>query len=163
MDMEHRPSWKVDNDEEDPSSSQGPSWFREQYSTPKGSRRYRKGNQGSNDRFKSKNALDTYFVFRFPHSHIFTARTTISGDPEFCEDEIDVENPFSGGNRYYYWSFVHEENSQWERSFNWRHGSEKAYKFSSESESLCSGSMADRLALGLNSSGPLKLEDVKNA
>ncbi|MED6114801.1 hypothetical protein PIB30_083924 [Stylosanthes scabra] len=138
--------WKVDNDEEDPSSSQGPSWFREQYTTPKGSRRYRKGNQGSKHRFKR--------------------------DTEFCEDDIDVDNFSSGGNRYFYWSFVHEENSQWERwegfsnygkSFNWRHGSEKAYEFSTESESSCSGSVPDRLALGLNSSGPLKLEDVKNA
>ncbi|PNX98551.1 heat shock protein binding [Trifolium pratense] len=103
------------------------------------------------------------------------------GNHEFCEDDIDVENILRsafGGSRGFYWSFINEENPQWERSGNfsnfgkswkWRHQSDKGYGSSngseseSESECLRSNSVSDRLALGLNASGPLKLEDVKIA
>ncbi|TKY53252.1 Chaperone protein DnaJ [Spatholobus suberectus] len=143
-------SWKEDIDEDDPSPSQGPSWFRKQYS-PKGSRRHRNGNQGS--------------------------KHWVKRDHEFCKDDFDVETVFRssfGGNRFFYWSFINEENPQWRRSggfsnhgksWNWRHRSENEYGSSTESESEYSYSdlVSDRLALGLSASGPLKLEDVKNA
>lgn len=93
----------------------------------------------------------------------------------FCEDDFDVETIFRsafGGNRFFYWSFINEENPQWRRaerfsnfgrSWNWRHGSENDYDSSSEPDSPGSDLTPDRLALGLSASGPLKLEDVKNA
>ncbi|KAJ1432838.1 DnaJ domain containing protein [Sesbania bispinosa] len=144
-------SWKQDLDEDDPSSSRGSSWYRKQYS-PKDSGRYRNGNQGSRHQYRR--------------------------DPEFCEDDFDVENIFRsafGGNRFFYWSFINEENSQWRsggfsnyrKSWNWRHRRENEYDSSTESDSESDSSysdlVSDRLALGLSASGPLKLEDVKIA
>lgn len=93
----------------------------------------------------------------------------------FCEDDFEVETIFRsafGGNRFFYWSFINEENSQWGRSgrfsnfgksWNWRHQSENDYDSSSESDSSDLDLGPDRLVLGLTASGPLKLEDVKNA
>jgi len=47
----------------------------------------------------------------------------------------------------------------------WRHQSKNEYGKSTEAESDClhSDLVSYRLALGLSASGPLKLEDVKNA
>jgi hypothetical protein len=119
------------------------------------------------------------------NSHIkFQQNWSLSGYHEFCEeDDIDVENILRsafGGSRTFYWSFINEGNPHWGRSgnfsnfgksWNWRHQSDKGYGSSngseSESESEClrsnSVSVSDRLALGLSASGPLKLEDVKIA
>ncbi|KAK2454483.1 Chaperone DnaJ-domain superfamily protein [Trifolium repens] len=147
-------NWKEDIDEDDPSSSRDTSWFKKQYS-PKDSRKHNNGNQGK---------------YRYRRYH------------EFCEeDDIDVENILRsafGGSRTFYWSFINEGNPHWGRSgnfsnfgksWNWRHQSDKGYGSSngseseSESECLRSNSVSDRLALGLSASGPLKLEDVKIA
>ncbi|XP_011033206.1 PREDICTED: uncharacterized protein LOC105131765 isoform X2 [Populus euphratica] len=141
--------WHDGFDEEDPSSSSGPSWFRQQYS--KGSRKDMNDNQ----------------------------RTTSWGKSfHFCEeDNADADNIFRstfGGNRYFYWSFISDENPQWKNSSdhhsysygkNWRYRVEEDYDCSSESDSddLESNFASDRLALGLRAYGPLKLEDVKNA
>ncbi|KAL1312314.1 hypothetical protein HN51_038937 [Arachis hypogaea] len=140
--------WKQDiDDEDDPSSSGGPSWFRKQY-TAGASGKHRNNGQGSH-RYRR--------------------------DPFFCEDDFDIETIFRstfGGNRYHYWSFINEENPQWrrsarfsnyEKSWSWRHRSESDYDSASESDSLHSDLTTDRLALGLSPSGPLKLEEVKNA
>ncbi|KAK7396301.1 hypothetical protein VNO78_17207 [Psophocarpus tetragonolobus] len=140
-------SWKRGIDRDDPSSSQGTSWFKKQYSEG-GSGKYRSGNRGSSHQYRR--------------------------DPLFCEDDFDVETIFRsafGGNRFFYWSFINEENPQWRserfsnfgRSWNWRYRSENDYDSSSESESSGADLVPDRLALGLSASGPLKLEDVKNA
>ncbi|KAJ6968015.1 hypothetical protein NC653_036069 [Populus alba x Populus x berolinensis] len=143
-------SWHDGFDEEVPSSSSGPSWFRQQYS--KGSRKDMNDNR----------------------------RTTSWGKKgsHFCEeDNADGENIFRstfGGNRYFYWSFVSDEDPQWKSSSdyhsysygkNWRYRVEEDYDCSSESDSddLESNIASDRLALGLRAHGPLKLEDVKNA
>ncbi|KAF4370698.1 hypothetical protein F8388_025077 [Cannabis sativa] len=95
-----------------------------------------------------------------------------------CEDEddyVDTETIFRsafGGNRFYHWSFLNEENTQWrsssrfsKNSWNWRHRIEEEYEYEYEyeSESLESDLSSHRLALGLSVSGPLKLEEVKNA
>ncbi|KAJ6968016.1 hypothetical protein NC653_036069 [Populus alba x Populus x berolinensis] len=141
-------SWHDGFDEEVPSSSSGPSWFRQQYS--KGSRKDMNDNR----------------------------RTTSWEGSHFCEeDNADGENIFRstfGGNRYFYWSFVSDEDPQWKSSSdyhsysygkNWRYRVEEDYDCSSESDSddLESNIASDRLALGLRAHGPLKLEDVKNA
>ncbi|KAF1892140.1 hypothetical protein Lal_00036496 [Lupinus albus] len=143
-------SWKEGIDGDDPSSSRDTSWFKKQYSAKDpGTGRYRSSNQGSSPRYKR--------------------------DPFFCEDDFDVETILRsafGGNRFTYWSFINDENPQWkrsgrfsnyERSWNWRHRSESDSDSSSESNSSDSYLVPDRLALGLSASGPLKLEDVKNA
>ncbi|KAF2307772.1 hypothetical protein GH714_031600 [Hevea brasiliensis] len=93
---------------------------------------------------------------------------------QFCEDDLDVETIFRsafGGNRYFYWSFINEENPQWRSSSgysnyygrNWRYRVEYDYDSSPESDGLESELASNRLALGLSASGPLKLEDIKNA
>ncbi|KAK4766436.1 hypothetical protein SAY87_008078 [Trapa incisa] len=93
---------------------------------------------------------------------------------QFCEEDVDPERIFRtafGETRCFSWSFVDDENprSHWrswtghQRSGNWRYGSEEEYESSSESDSHSSPLTSDRLALGLSASGPLKLEDVKNA
>jgi len=100
----------------------------------------------------------------------------LSGDYEFCKDDFDVETVFRcafGGNRSFNWSFINEENprrrsgnfSNYGKSWKWRHRSENEYGKSTEAESDCSHSdlASYRLVLGLSASGPLKLEDVKNA
>lgn len=98
----------------------------------------------------------------------------LSGGFRACEEEKDdVETIFRsafGGNRFYYWSFTNEENSQWRSSSNysgktwsWRHRIDEDYEFSSEQESSELDLTSERLALGLGTSGPLTLEDVKNA
>ncbi|BBH07448.1 Chaperone DnaJ-domain superfamily protein [Prunus dulcis] len=98
----------------------------------------------------------------------------ISGGFQCCEEDIDVETIFRstfGGTKFYYWSFIDEESSQWRSSsnhsnygssWNWRQQNKEEYETESESESERSES-DERLALGLSASGPLTLEDVKNA
>lgn len=98
----------------------------------------------------------------------------ISGGFQYCEEDIDVETIFRstfGGTKFCHWSFIDEESSQWRsssnhsnygRSRNWRQQNKEEYETESESESERSES-DERLALGLSASGPLTLEDVKNA
>ncbi|KAL3028697.1 hypothetical protein AAZX31_03G127000 [Glycine max] len=76
-------------------------------------------------------------------------RNANKGSSHQYRNDFDVETSFRsafGGNRFFYWSFINEENPQWRRS-----------------ERSDSHLVSDRLALGLSVSGPLKLEDVKNA
>ena len=100
----------------------------------------------------------------------------LSGAFHFCEDDDDIETIFRsacGGNRHFYWSFVEEDFPGWksssgfyntnQTSWNWRRRNEEDYDSSSESDSLESDMMSDRVALGLSASGSLKLDDVKNA
>lgn len=88
-------------------------------------------------------------------------------------DDFEVENVFRsafGGNfRYSFYSFINDEGPQWRKSsrhnndhwFHWSWGHQQE----EETESNNSGSdlASDRLALGLNASGPLSLDQVKNA
>lgn len=99
---------------------------------------------------------------------------------QFCEDDFDVEEILRssfGGNRFFYWSFINEENPQWKSSStysnnysysnysarNFRYRVDDDYDSSPESDDSESESASHRLALGLSGAGPLKLEDVKNA
>ena len=80
-----------------------------------------------------------------------------------------------GRKQHFYWSFIDEEDVKWRSSF--RYGNdygnngnrrfrveEEDYEYSStKSESSNSAMTSYRQALGLSVSGPLKLEDVKNA
>ncbi|KAF3442647.1 hypothetical protein FNV43_RR16563 [Rhamnella rubrinervis] len=140
-------SWGGVLDEDDPFSSRGTSWFKKQFSA-NGSRRNKAGNQGS--QYSSRRGFN------------------------ICEDDDeDVQNIFEsafGGNRFFYWSFINEENPQWRsssnyhgRSSNWRRQNEEEYESYREYEISESDTASDRLALGLNASGPLTIEDVKNA
>lgn len=102
----------------------------------------------------------------------------LSGEFEFCDgdDDIEFENIFQsafGGNRYFYWSFTIDDEPQFRNSSGyssnhrssgrWRHRFNEEYDSSSESEEPVADITPDRLALGLSASGPLNLEDVKNA
>ncbi|XP_022158327.1 dnaJ homolog subfamily C member 7 homolog [Momordica charantia] len=141
-------SWHDESEANDPSSSRGTSWFKRQYSL-RGSKRDRTNQR---PRCWSRNF-------------------------EFTEDDPDVETVFRsafGGNRFYYWSFINEENPQWRsstnysnnygRSWSWRNRVDEDYDDSSnEYEDSEANLVTHRLALGLTASGPLKLEDVKKA
>lgn len=97
----------------------------------------------------------------------------------FCDDDDDFEvetifrSSFGGGNGYFFWSFVDEEqprrsssrgyNQKHRSSWSWRHHKEDEYGSSEDSDSEEPDLTSDRLALGLSGSGPLSLEDVKNA
>lgn len=90
------------------------------------------------------------------------------------DDDFEVETVFKsafGGNRYSYYSFINEE-PPWRDSsghsnnhrFYWSWGRQYDEEDnSSESDNVKSDLTSDRLALGLSTSGPLSLEDVKNA
>ncbi|XP_028777535.1 uncharacterized protein LOC114734155 isoform X2 [Neltuma alba] len=142
-------SWKDEIDDDDPSSSQGTSWFRKEYSA------------GGRGRSRNANKESRYYRRR-------------NSDSDFPEEDFDVETIFRsafGGNRFFYYSFINEENPQWRRSgryydysrsWNWSEEDEY-YDSSTESDSSESNLASDRLALGLSAHGPLKPEDVKNA
>lgn len=80
-----------------------------------------------------------------------------------------------GRKRHNRWSFINEENTRWRSSYsygfnywntsqNWRFRVEEDYYESSAEPETSESDMAlDRQALGLRASGPLKLEDIKNA
>ncbi|PON44499.1 DnaJ domain containing protein [Parasponia andersonii] len=139
-------SWRDENDEDDPTSSRRPSWFRR----PHSAKDFRRGSGNSGSQCWGRR------------------------DFRICEDEddVDVETIFRsafGGNQFYYWSFTNED--QWRNSsrysrnsWNWRHRiEEEEYENEYECESSESELASHRLALGLSASGPLKLEDVKRA
>ncbi|XP_022971359.1 uncharacterized protein LOC111470107 [Cucurbita maxima] len=141
-------SWQDEGETNDPSSSRGTSWFKRQYS------------QGGSKRERT-NQRPRCWGRSF----------------EFTEDDPDIETVFRsafGGNRSYYWSFINEENPQWRsstnyssnygRSWNWRYRVDEDYDDSSnEYEDSDANLASHRLVLGLKASGPLKLQDVKNA
>lgn len=140
-------SWHYDFDQSGPSSSKGPSWFRRHF-WETGPKIDWNGNQRSQQRGGGRRL-------------------------HFCEDD-EVENIFQyglGGGQFFYWSFVNSnEEHRWRSSshshysnsyrtsYNYRYQSEEEYDSSSASELA-----SHRLALGLKSYGPLKLEDVKSA
>ena len=80
------------------------------------------------------------------------------------------------GNRWYTWSFGNWQGSSFENStsgFQWREDPnwtksrtrkwERESDIESDDESCYVGSCSDRTILGLPPTGPLKIEDVKNA
>lgn len=99
----------------------------------------------------------------------------------FVEEDNDgqPEQVFQAtfGNRWYTWSFSNMRGSSSEHStngFEWReHSTNRTNKWKSASDaecddtdddvSRCVGSSSDRTILGLPPTGPLKIEDVKNA
>lgn len=141
--------WQDEADEDDPFLGRGSSWFKQYWTRgPRSGRSRRHGPQHWG-----------------------------RGGFQFCEeDDDDVETIFKsafGGNRFYFWSFINDENLHWWGSTSsdtngygrygkWRFSSYDEYDSSSECGNLETES-SDRMALGLGASGPLKLEDVKNA
>ncbi|XP_030543813.1 uncharacterized protein LOC115750527 isoform X2 [Rhodamnia argentea] len=97
----------------------------------------------------------------------------------FSEDLDDYpETVFQAtfGNRWYTWScnsrhsFTSENASsgfQWKENFKWGNRRTREWETASETElddeSIRIGSVSDRKMLGLPTTGPLKIEDVKNA
>ncbi|KVI03512.1 uncharacterized protein LOC112511970 isoform X1 [Cynara cardunculus var. scolymus] len=97
---------------------------------------------------------------------------------QFHEDVEEVETIFRsafGGNGFYFWSFINDEpprsssgfHSNHRTSRSWRHRledeDEDEDEFSSESDRVETNLTKDRMTLGLSGSGPLSLDDVKNA
>ncbi|KAI4364005.1 hypothetical protein MLD38_020151 [Melastoma candidum] len=101
------------------------------------------------------------------------------GGFQFCnDDDSDVETIFESafsGDKFFHWSFIRDEDPHWwgnsrnhsrrYQRFEYRRGfSDDDYDSLPESDAAGSSiSNSDRLALGLKASGPLKIDDVKNA
>lgn len=100
-----------------------------------------------------------------------------SGGHSFVEDDDDVESIFRSafGDRFFFWSFVNEDypnrknSSQYSNSYktSWKRRQrikdEEEYEYISDDDTNKSVLASERIALGLSASGPLKLDDVKNA
>uniref|UniRef100_A0A452Z2I9 J domain-containing protein n=3 Tax=Aegilops tauschii subsp. strangulata TaxID=200361 RepID=A0A452Z2I9_AEGTS len=138
-------SWRDEDEKKDASS--GPSWFR-------GHRWVR---DSRNNGFRS---------------HEFYYDTVKSrGGFEFCTSDDDDEpetvfrNAFRGNQHTYYWSFESDDfprrnsrRSHSESSGHWSYETDDEGEISTQTEVSVA-----RKALGLSTSGPLKLEDVKSA
>ncbi|KAK1295957.1 hypothetical protein QJS10_CPB15g00181 [Acorus calamus] len=138
-------SWISDDNENDPSSSKGTSWFKKPY-WEKEQRRFSKFQESQQRSNRSKRR-----IFQF-----------ITSDDE--EVETIFQSAF-GGTRYYYWSPKSGENFQWRKS-NRRSNQSWQWSYSTDDEDSTFREpdlASNRLALGLSASGPLTLEEVKNA
>ncbi|KAI3474531.1 hypothetical protein Pfo_029446 [Paulownia fortunei] len=142
-------SWQSDRDEYDQPSGRGNSWFRPSF---------RKMDiKGGSQEIQHLERAEVYF--------------------EFCDDDDDVEfetifRSAFGENRYFYWSFTTDDeprfrnssySSSYRTSSGWKYQYDEEYDSSSEYEKPMADMTSDRIALGLSASGPLNLEDVKNA
>ncbi|PIA48632.1 hypothetical protein AQUCO_01400901v1 [Aquilegia coerulea] len=144
-------SWQGDDDFDDSSSNKGTSWF--------------KGQDWGKQKKKTNSSPQG------PQWGNFRGR----GGFSFCDDD-DVEVIFRsafGGERCTYWSFIDDDSFRW-RSSNYSNSRNRSWKskyrdedeydtYEEYNDDSQSDSTSDRLALGLSASGPLKLEDVKNA
>ncbi|CAN1133675.1 hypothetical protein LINPERHAP2_LOCUS7804 [Linum perenne] len=131
---------KDEFENEEPSSSKGSSWFRQQYS---------RGPRNSNARSKRPGKKG----FDFCEDDI---------------DVENIFRSAFGGGRYGFWSFINDDQPRRNKSSRdygrYRFKEEEDYDSSSESDSSSELDLAsDRRTLGLSPSGPLKLEDVKTA
>ncbi|XP_021770365.1 uncharacterized protein LOC110734508 [Chenopodium quinoa] len=143
-------SWHSDSDQDD-QSAKGPSWFRKPHN---GSGRNSSHTQGRQKR----------------------GRRGFS----FCEDDDDVQrletifqSAFS--DRFFFWSFVNDDYSDRRNSSRYSNSGKTSwkrrqwiedddeYEYMSEDDTKSSDLASERIALGLSASGPLKLDDVKNA
>lgn len=129
--------WQNDSDEDDPSSS-GFSWFRNQYF--KGSRKDSADKQGP-QRWGRRHYK--FFVDDGEDDFVFE---NVFGSA-FGRSRYNQGDPGPGWFRYS------------RRSWNWRSSTESDSSDPDTDPDMTS----DRLALGLSPSGPLKLEDIKNA
>ncbi|XP_044507753.1 uncharacterized protein LOC123227131 [Mangifera indica] len=133
-------SWQEDLDEDDPSTSKGPSWFKKQHSG-----RSKKGwNLGH----------------QYWDKRVF----------QFCEDDEEIDVDFSCRFYWSFineentkWRSSSGYHHNYTNFGDWRARFEEDYESSSESDNLDSDMALDRQALGLSAYGPLKLEEVKTA
>ncbi|GER44159.1 chaperone DnaJ-domain superfamily protein [Striga asiatica] len=149
-------SWQLDTDEFDQPFGRDSSWSRPHFTengSKKGKSRYRTSH------------TSRYFEFY---------------DDDDDDDEVEFETIFRsafGGTRGFYWSFTIDDEPHYRNSStysrNYRNSSSRRRKYEYEEEEENDSSSdyeiplvdmtSDRLALGLASSGPLNIEDVKNA
>ncbi|KAI7729459.1 hypothetical protein M8C21_020366 [Ambrosia artemisiifolia] len=138
----------------EPSSSHSNSWFRNLNGGPRGFNGTKANSKGAKARARKKGF-------------------------QFYEDDEEVETIFRsafGSNAgFYFWSFVNDGSPRSSSgyynsnraSWNWRQQFEddddEDDEDDDESESVKPELRKDRIALGLSCSGPLSLEDVKNA
>ncbi|KAJ4971952.1 hypothetical protein NE237_005051 [Protea cynaroides] len=136
-------SWQCPDDQYVSSSNRGTSWFKRHW-TGNGDQGPQQYNRRKGFRFCTEDDEETETILRFTFS----------------------------GERCFYWSFINEESPRWNdsnynkhrSSWSWRSRLEDEYDdTSTEYESSDVDLASDRLALGLSASGPLKLEEIKNA
>ncbi|KAK1428811.1 hypothetical protein QVD17_17651 [Tagetes erecta] len=152
-----------DRDEYGPSSSHGNSWYKNFNGGSRRSSEPRDNNKGAQGRARKKG-------FQFYD--------------EFEDAEKIFRSAFGTNDRFYFWSFVNDESSRSSSrhynndraSWHWRQQFEHDYEDDDddgddddaddddyEPERVGIDLRKDRIALGLSGSGPLSLEDVKNA
>ncbi|KAK9057685.1 hypothetical protein SSX86_022521 [Deinandra increscens subsp. villosa] len=143
-----------DHDEFEPSSSNKSSWFRNLNGGPRRFNGTRPNNKGAQGRAHKKGF-------------------------QFYDDAEEVETIFRsafGANAgFYFWSFINDESPRSSSGYynynnrasgSWRQQFEDdddEEEDDDESETVEGDLRKDRIALGLTGSGPLSLEDVKNA
>ncbi|KAK3030821.1 hypothetical protein RJ639_037202 [Escallonia herrerae] len=133
---------QYDYDEFHPYSSQSSSWARRDYRA-----------RGFNGSFNKGPQASSRSGFRF------------------FDDGDEFEANFRSFSRsgFFYWDFINEEPLRGSSGYSdffrssWRHRNDDDYDSSTDSDSRESDLSSVRLALGLSASGPLNLEDVKNA
>lgn len=142
--------WQSDFEQDDQPSNKGPSWFRKPHNGSGRNSSYTQGRQKRGRRGYS-----------------------------FCEDDDDddVETIFRSafGDQFFFWSFVNDDYPNWRNSSrransyktSWKrrqqNEDENEYEYISEDDTSKSNLASERVILGLSASGPLKLDDVKNA
>ncbi|RZC65126.1 hypothetical protein C5167_008819 [Papaver somniferum] len=142
-------SWR-DDDDSQPSSSEGNSWFKRYW--PKEPKKNSTGSQGSRwETYRGRRGSSYWLVVNVL---IIQLPFEWEGVFQFCDaSDEEVETKFG--------SAFHRS------SQNTRYRFEDDYEtyedFSDSSNSSASDLASDRLALGLSAFGPLKLNDVKNA
>ncbi|CAI9097440.1 OLC1v1033870C1 [Oldenlandia corymbosa var. corymbosa] len=141
-------SWKYDVDDDyDPPQNRSSSWFRQEFRND--------GQRGEKSRNRGRKAWSKNYQFIMDN-----------------DDDPDIEEMFKsafGGTGYTFFSFINDDIPHWGDSsrhsnyqrfqWSWGHG----HREKTESDDSDSDLASDRLALGLNSSGPLSLDQVKNA
>ncbi|XP_020276180.1 uncharacterized protein LOC109850560 isoform X2 [Asparagus officinalis] len=150
-------SWKDEDDPHSFSSNDDTAWFRRKY----WSKGAKVNGFGSNEPQWGKYNNKRKGGFNFCANE---------EEEEEDDDDDDAETIFRsafGGGGFYYWSFETSDNFHWRNrsgqtnrtsSWNWRDETDDEVDSPPKSDLT-----SERLALGLKSYGPIKLEEVKNA
>ncbi|KAK6922868.1 hypothetical protein RJ641_011172 [Dillenia turbinata] len=124
---------------------------------------------GCNKKYKAKSSSRRSKKAQFSRNKRKFMRENFGDD---LDDHPETFFHATCGSRYYTWSFRSWEDSfrssatgfEWKEHSQWTSGRNEDHESTSEAEDeICVGSCSDRKILGLPPTGPIKIEDVKNA
>ncbi|XP_011625926.1 uncharacterized protein LOC18441240 [Amborella trichopoda] len=131
-----------------------------------------KGPRISNKQTQSKKSARGKFQHSSKHAQKNKQKQRVADFTEESDERAEPNFHATFGGRCFTWSFKAWQESRFQDStwgFEWRdpNWSRNTRRFvedsDSDEDSCVVGSYSDRITLGLPSSGPLKIEDVKNA